>query len=223
MGTRLLGSLALGPSVTVPLFAFASAVQAQTQVAVEPYLGAYWFDDDALDFDFQGAEFDSGPILGARVLFPIRERWSLGAGYGHASITVSFRFSTILEPEGVVVEDDASEHLYYGTVEYAPLLPDPVGVHLLGELGGATYSPEGARSMSDLLAGFGAGLDVRASERATIRFEARDHLRFCSQVTFALPYARDRGLQASQEVEIGCDEDQVLHNLELSAGVRIHL
>lgn len=194
----------------------------QAQVAVEPYLGVYWFDDNALDFPFQEVEFGAGPILGARVLYPLGEHWWIGGGYGYASYNVTFRIPTVIEPEGLVVEGDASEHLYYGTLEYAPLPPDPVGVHFLGELGGATYTPEDGESTRDLLAGFGAGLDLRAGERGTIRLDLRDHLRFCSQGAFAVPLGRVAGSQASK-ADVGglCEEDQILHNLELSAGLRV--
>lgn len=111
------------------------------QVVVQPYLGVYWFDDGALDADFQEAEFDVGPILGARVSVPIGRGWAVGGGYGLALLPLSIAVTTI-EGNREVVELDAREHLYYGALEYGSWGQRPFGFVISAELGGATYSPE---------------------------------------------------------------------------------
>lgn len=178
------------------------------QVVVQPYLGVYWFDDGALDADFQEAEFDAGPILGARVSVPIGRGWAVGGGYGLALLPLSIAVTTI-EGNREVVELDAREHLYYGALEYGSLRQRPFGFLISGELGGATYSPESGGNTSDFLAGFGAGLAFRQGERLGVRFDIRDHLRFCS-----------RGV-VGERAGLCLRDDEVLHNFELSGGVTL--
>ena len=134
--------------------------------------------------------------------------WTEDGEHVNASLPFSITTETV-GGDRVIMELDSSEHLYYAIVEYGSWGEAGSGFFVAGELGGATHSPEDGENASDLLAGFGGGIGFRQDERVGIRVEVRDHLRFCSQGTIG------------QEASLCLTEDDVFHNVELSAGATI--
>lgn len=197
-------------AITIPvLLSFAAPAAAQrpsegwVRVAVNPYVGLLFLDDDELR-DGAGVEIDPGPLLGGRVGVAIGEDWRVEGAYGWASGSLEeseFVDFPVFEPDM-----DLSIHLFYGAVDYLIASGEaPTRLLLSAGLGGMMIDPEVGESDMDFMATLGAGFTHPVNDWITFRGEARDHIVFCSEKPegeFAL-----------------CFEDEPLHNFEVSGGL----
>lgn len=205
-------------------------LQAQNRFAIEPYVGAYLTDDDGA---FSGEGFDlvprpgppipppelavtAGILLGVRGSWEIHPGWTVEGVYGHSSYAteITVEFSTVLDPLPLEVTFELTEHdahLYYGAIRY-DVTGGPVRPFLVAGAGGVTLSSdlgelgpflEEADSVTDPLLSLGGGLVIDVAPRTRIRGDLRDQIQFCSDGS---------GF---------CEEDEALHNLEISGGIEI--
>lgn len=73
-----------------------------------------------------------------------------------------------------------------------------------------TYSPDRGEGGTNLLVNFGGGLKVAVADRIRIRMDVKDHVDLCD----------------ASGVGDACfdrDDDEALHNIELSGGVEFRL
>jgi hypothetical protein len=208
----------------------AAPLQAQNRFAIEPYIGAYLTDDDGA---FSGTRLDleprpgppipppevgltTGILLGARASWQIRPNWTVEGVYGRSSYAteVTVDVSTVLDPiprEETFELTEHDAHLYYGAIRYdvtggsvQPFFVAGAGAVTvstdLGELGPFLGDVD---SVTDPLLSLGSGLVIDVAPRTRIRGDLRDQVQFCSDGS---------GL---------CEEDEALHNVEISAGIEI--
>lgn len=166
-----------------------------------PYAGVLVYDDGELEA--QGIEVDIGPVVGARVGFALARSWQIEAAYGFAPMST--------EPSDFSDDDvdlgDLNAHIFYGAINY--LLGyegNPTRLLLAAGAGGVIMDPEPGSRTGSFLIDFGVGFTHPVRDWITFRGEVRDHVTFCSAP------------------ETGCPtDDDVLHHLEISAGLQFWL
>ncbi|MFN2383125.1 MAG: outer membrane beta-barrel protein [Gemmatimonadota bacterium] len=187
-------------AVAVP----ASPARAQNWVhlTVNPYVGALVFDDSELND--AGLEVNIGAMGGARVGVALGDDWQFEASYGFARLALeASEFETDADGE----EQNFNAQLYTGNVNYL-IGSDQAPTRLLLSVGAGfmALDPEVGESETDPLASLGAGFTHPIREGILFRGDVKDQMLFCS--------APASGSDGSV-----CLEDQLLHNIEVTAGL----
>lgn len=203
-GSRTLAAVALVGSLSV--LGLASAHAQGFNVAINPYVGWYHFDESSFEAAFDRSDIESDPLYGVRLALGGHSGWSLDLAYGRVSIDGSF------DLDEVVIEEKAAIHLFYGAVDWHLPLPGPLDVFLSGGAGAIRTDPDEREGATDVLVNYGAGVTVPLG-RVRIRADLKDHVDLCD---------------APEEIDLdefgAClDEDETLHNIELSGGLEIPL
>lgn len=224
--TPLFGLLLLGPLV--------APAAAQSRWSVTPYAGILFTDGDLApeggdltfvddpsvppgpDVSVEGSfDVEDAALFGVRVGARLDEAWSVEAGYGYASFQVDLTVE--ITPDGGTPEridfaqSDHDLHLWTASVRYAfpgsrlrPFLAGGAGVArmstsfpILGDFEGLD------ETATDLLVDLGGGILWSLREGVAVRVEARDHLQWCDDACL--------------------EDDAVLHQVEISAGLEIDL
>jgi hypothetical protein len=200
-------------AITIP-FLFGAAAPAAAQrpsegwvrVAVNPYVGVLFLDDDDLR-DPGGVEIDPGPLLGGRLGVALGEDWRFEGAYGWASGTVEESEFVDFPVFDIGDSMDLSIHLFYGAVDYLISSGEaPTRLLLSAGAGFMMIDPEEGESDADFMATLGAGFTHPVNDWITFRGEARDHIVFCAAPERAGEFAL-------------CLEDEPLHNFEVSGGL----
>lgn len=169
---------------------------------VEPYVGAYRFDDDALEDSGSRIEVDSGLVYGIRAGLGSRG-WSVVGSYGRAPIEGTGTIG------GEPFSEDGAVELYYVSLEYH--LPLPVlDLFVSAGAGGIRTEFDGRDGATDVLVNYGAGASFPLSPLVRLRVDLKDHVDLCD----APGSAGDLG---------ACLDDDTLHAIELSGGLQIGL
>lgn len=189
-------------------FAVPAAARAQTErdlrLFVNPYIGAFAFDDDELGN--VGREANIGVILGGRLGWELARAWAVEAGYGFATFATE---DSEFDDQFDEAEVDVDAHLLYGAIDYFIFSDEaPTRLLLTAGLGTIILSGEDSESDADFLATFGVGFTHPVRPWITFRGEVRDHIGFCS----AQSDANDDELQF-------CFDDEPLNNFEISGGL----
>jgi opacity protein-like surface antigen len=192
----------------------ASPAEAQGRITISPYAGAHFSDEDRFLLSESGAfesEVDDGPVVGLRIGIPIHELWRAELTYGWTSFEVENLVGTIEDPDGVLARETYDVHFVEAGIRwtalpdrqvhpFATLAAGIARVSFSAELLGMDLGIDHSDSEAAIAAG--GGIVWQAVERVGIRLDARDHVRFCSDI---------------------CGEDATLHEIELSAGATIGL
>lgn len=171
-------------------------------LTVNPYVGALVFDDSELNA--VGLEVNIGAVAGARLGVALGDDWQFEASYGFAKLAMeASEFETIPDEE----EQDFNAQLVTGNVNY--LIGSDLAPTRLLLSAGAGYmalDPEVGESETDFLASLGAGFTHPIREHIRFRGDVKDQMLFCT--------APASGSDGSV-----CLEDQLLHNIEVTAGL----
>lgn len=179
------------------------------QVHLNPYLGAFVFDDS--EANDVGLEVNIGPILGARIVAPFRPAWWLEGAYGFAFLSVEP--SEFREEDPDAVETDLGAHLLYGAIIYRIGSPDVATALLLSAGAGAIFlDPESGDGEAEFMIPLGVGFTHPVNDWITFRGDVKDHIVFCT--------ASDG---ADANAFPACLDDEGLNNFEISGGLMFRL
>lgn len=176
------------------------------------YGGSLGIADDELDE--VGMTTDASAIFGARLGYRFKPNWAIEASYGHASLDgTSEGFGDV---EGRL-------HLYHADLVFLAPSSARAQVAISAGAGGMHYSYDeferrgvllqGESWAHELIVSLGAGLIVSLGEHAGLRFDARDHVQFCS--------AEAEPIDETSDFSHCPLDDTVLHNPEFSGGVLV--
>jgi hypothetical protein len=178
--------------------------QTGTRVGVNPYVGAFIFDDGELQK--VGREANLGPTLGARLNVGVGRSWQFDVGYGYAQVETELsEFVDFPDPEDQIELD---VHSIYGAVDYflGGSQEIPTRLLLSAGLGFMVINPEEGDGDTDFMIPLAVGFTHPVNDWITFRGEVRDHLQFCST--------------ADTEGEFApCLGDEMLNHLEVSGGL----
>jgi hypothetical protein len=178
--------------------------QTGTRVGVNPYVGAFIFDDGELQGI--GREANLGPTLGARLNVGVGRSWQFDVGYGYAQVETELsEFVDFPDPEDQIELD---VHSVYGAVDYflGGSQEIPTRLLLSAGLGFMVINPEEGDGDASFMIPLAVGFTHPVNDWITFRGEVRDHLQFCSAADAAGEFAP-------------CAGDEMLNHLEVSGGL----
>ncbi len=184
----------------------APAVAAAQDIAINPYVGYYDFDESSFEDAFENLTTDADPIWGARLVLGQPRGLGADLAYGRTSVTSEGIFE-----DHIALRDEATIQLYYGALNWGLPL-GPVTVFVSGGAGVISYDSDTRDAQNDLLVNFGAGATVPVGP-ARLRFDVKDHVDLCD--------AGDTGEFPDGFPDGPCFDDETLHNIEFSAGIVI--
>ncbi|HEY7470884.1 MAG TPA: hypothetical protein VIE68_00920 [Gemmatimonadota bacterium] len=195
-------------AVTGVASAIPGAVHAQgltgTRIGVNPYVGAFIFDDGELQEI--GREANTVPMLGARLNIGVNRRWQFDLAYGYAQVETELsEFVDFPDPEDQIELD---VHSLYAAADYfiGGSQEIPTRLLLSAGLGLMVVNPEEGDGDVDFLIPLAVGLTHPVNDWITFRGEVRDHIQFCSAADTAGEFAP-------------CLGDELLDHFEVSGGL----
>lgn len=192
--------------LATPAFAQSNASPWQ-DVEINPYVGAFIFDDSELEK--QGLEANVGVILGGRVGVTRGDDWLFEGSYGYASVTIEpSEFVSLPDPD---FERDLAVHLLHATASYL-IGTDvaPTQLVLSAGLGAMWADPEEGDADGDFIVTLGAGFTHPINEWISFKGDVKDHIAFCS--------APERAGEFST-----CLESEALNHFEVSGGLQFYV
>ncbi|HYO46336.1 MAG TPA: hypothetical protein VEY33_06560 [Gemmatimonadota bacterium] len=179
-----------------------------TRVGVNPYVGAFIFDDGELQAI--GREANLGPTLGARLNVGVGRSWQFDVGYGYAQVETELsEFVDFPDPEDQIELD---VHSIYGAVDYfiGGSQEIPTRLLLSAGLGFMVINPETGDGDASFMIPLAVGFTHPVNDWITFRGEVRDHLQFCSAADAVGEFAP-------------CLGDELLNHFEVSGGLEFWL
>ena len=182
----------------------APAAAQRIGIAVNPYVGAYHFDESSFEDAFDGVDVDADPIYGLRLALGGHSGLSLDLGYGRTGVEGE------VVTDDIVLDEDATIDLFYGALDYH--LPLPVlDLFISGGAGAIRYEPDDRDGQTNVLVNYGLGATFPLGG-LRLRADVKDHVDLCD--------GPDE--DELDEFDFGaCLEDEALHNIELSVGLQI--
>jgi hypothetical protein len=178
--------------------------QAGTRVGVNPYVGAFVFDDGELQNI--GREANVVTMLGARLGVGLGRSWQLDLAYGYAQPeTERSEFVDFPDPEDQIELD---VHTLYGAIDYLIGGSEEIRTRLLlsAGLGLIVVNPEVGEGDADLMIPVAVGFTHPVNDWITFRGDVRDHIHFCSTSDTAGEFSP-------------CQGDELLNHFEVSGGL----
>jgi hypothetical protein len=175
-----------------------------TRVGVNPYVGAFIFDDGELQP--VGREANTVPMLGARLNVGVSRRWQFDAAYGYAQVETELsEFVDFPDPEDQIELD---VHSFYGAADFfiGGSQQIPTRLMLSAGLGFLVVNPEEGDGDVDFMIPLAVGFTHPMNDWITFRGEVRDHIQFCSAADTAGEFAP-------------CLGDELLDHFEVSGGL----
>ena len=175
-----------------------------TRVGVNPYFGAFVFDDGELQAI--GREANLVPMLGTRLNIGVNRRWQFDIGYGYAQVETELsEFVDFPDPEDQIELD---VHSLYGAADFfiGGSQEIPTRLLLSAGLGFMIVNPETGDGDLDFMIPLAVGFAHPFNDRITFRGEVRDHIQFCSGADTAGEFAP-------------CLGDELLDHFEVSGGL----
>lgn len=175
------------------------------RVFVNPYVGAFVFDDSELN-DI-GREVNIGPLLGVRGTVPLTPVWWVEAAYGLAWMTVE---PSEFQDDTEDIERDLAQHLLYAAAGYR-IGSDELPTRLLLSAGAgiSVLSPEGGDTAAHFMIPLGVGFTHPVNDWITFRGDAVDHIVFCTA-------------QSGDDFS-ACLDDEALNHIQLSGGLQFRV
>lgn len=195
--------LTAGLAPVVPSSALAQGLTG-TRVGVNPYVGAFIFDDGELQPI--GREANTVPMLGARLNVGVSRRWQFDFAYGYAQVeTERSEFVDFPNPEDQIELD---VHSFYGAADFfiGGNQDIPTRLLLSAGLGFLVVNPEAGDGDVDFMIPLAVGFTHPMNEWITFRGEVCDHVQFCSTADTAGEFAP-------------CLGDELLNHFEVSGGL----
>jgi hypothetical protein len=175
-----------------------------TRVGVNPYVGAFVFDDGELQP--VGREANTVPMLGARLNVGVSRRWQFDVAYGYAQVETELsEFVDFPDPEDQIELD---VHSFYGAADFfiGGSQQIPTRLMLSAGLGFMIVNPEEGDGDLDFMIPLAVGFTHPMNDWVTFRGEVRDHIQFCSSADTAGEFAP-------------CLGDELLDHFEVSGGL----
>jgi hypothetical protein len=175
-----------------------------TRVGVNPYVGAFVFDDGELQP--VGREANTVPMLGARLNVGVSRRWQFDVAYGYAQVETELsEFVDFPDPEDQIELD---VHSLYGAADFfiGGSQQIPTRLMLSAGLGFMIVNPEEGDGDLDFMIPLAVGFTHPMNDWVTFRGEVRDHIQFCSTADTAGEFAP-------------CLGDELLDHFEVSGGL----
>lgn len=175
-----------------------------TRVGVNPYAGAFIFDDGELQSI--GREANVAPMLGARLNVGVNRRWQFDFAYGYAQVETELsEFVDFPDPEDQIELD---VHSLYAAADYfiGGNQDIPTRLMLSAGLGFLIVNPEVGDGDADFMIPLAVGFTHPMNDWITFRGEVRDHVQFCSTADTADEFAP-------------CLGDELLNHFEVSGGL----
>lgn len=175
-----------------------------TRVGVNPYVGAFIFDDGELQPI--GREANTVPMLGARLNVGVSRRWQFDVAYGYAQVETELsEFVDFPDPEDQIELD---VHSFYGAADFfiGGNQEIPTRLMLSAGLGFMVVNPEEGDGDLDFMIPVAVGFTHPMNDWITFRGEVRDHIQFCSTADTAGEFAP-------------CLGDELLDHFEVSGGL----
>jgi len=195
--------LTAGLATAVTPVAFAQGLTG-TRVGVNPYVGAFIFDDGELQSI--GREANTVPMLGARLNVGLNRKWQIDLAYGYAQVeTEVSEFVDFPDPEDQIELD---VHSLYAAADYFIGGSQEISTRLMlsAGLGFLIVNPEEGDGDADFMIPLAVGFTHPMNEWITFRGEVRDHVQFCSTPDTETEFAT-------------CLGDELLNHFEVSGGL----
>ena len=174
------------------------------RVGVNPYVGAFIFDDGELQSI--GREANIVPMLGARLNVGLNRNWQFDAGYGYAQVETELsEFVDLPDPEDQIELD---VHSLYAAIDYLIGGSQEIPTRLLlsAGLGFIVVNPEEGDGDLDFMIPLALGFTHPVNDWITFRGDVRDHVQFCSTSDTAGEFSP-------------CLGDELLNHFEVSGGL----